>query len=230
MRTAGCWTWALAAAVAAAAPARAQESQATVAILAFENSGSYGQDKENFQALQLGIPATLGSALARHPAVRLVPRDRLAQAVQAQSLRPDQRVDAASAGEIGKRSGARYVITGSFADFYGKFRINARVVDARTGEILKVISNDDPKQQDRAQLGAIIQSLSQKLIAAIGLPPAGSGPEGAIPTDAITLYSRGLLYESQGDRAKAGDAFQRALGAYPDYEDAREGLRRVRGS
>lgn len=229
MRSAVRWTWVLAA--LAAVPLEAQERTA-IAILPFENSGSYGQDKENFQALQLGIPATLGSAVARHPRVSLVGSDRVAQAVKAQSLGADQRVDAATAAEIGKRAGARYVVTGSFADFYGKFRINARVVDARSGAILKVLSNDDPKEQDRAQLGAIIQSIAAKLVAAVGLPPmpAGDGAAAAVPTEAITLYSRGLLYESRGDRGKAGDAFQRALSAYPDYDDAREGLRRVRGS
>ena len=46
-------------------------------------------------------------------------------------------------------------------DFYGKFRINARVVDAETGQILKVVSNDDPKLQDRAQLSAIVQRLGE---------------------------------------------------------------------
>lgn len=229
MRSAVRWAWVLAALVTV--PLEAQE-RAAIAILPFENSGSYGQDKENFQALQLGIPATLGSAIARHPGVSLVAGDRLAQVVKAQALGPEQRVDAATAAEIGKRAGARYVVTGSFADFYGKFRINARVVDAGSGAILKVLSNDDPKQQDRAQLGAIIQSIAAKLVTAVGLPPLApaSGPAAEVPTEAITLYSKGLLYESRGDRGKAGDAFQRALSAYPDYDDAREGLRRVRGS
>ena len=89
--------------------------------------------------------------------------------------------------------GARYTVTGSFADFYGKFRINARLVDTpRRGEIVKVVSNDDPKLQDRAQLAAIIQLVAERLTSAAGLPPypAGTAPP-AIPTDAITAFSRG---------------------------------------
>src|SRR5439155_5542005 len=88
-----------------------------------------------------------------------------------QQLGAARRIDAASATQVAKAAGARYAVTGSFADFYGKFRINARVVDAQTGEILKVVSNDDPKLQERAQLGAILQLVGDPVVAAIGLPP-----------------------------------------------------------
>lgn len=212
-------------------PLRAQDARPGFAVLPFENSGSYGQDKEVFEALRLGIPAMLASALAAHPGLRVADRGRARQAIEGQSPGRSQRVDAATASQIGKAAGARYAVTGSFADFYGKFRINARVVDAGSGEILKVVSNDDPKLQDRAQLSAIIQSVSEKIVAAAGLPPyPAEARNRVIPTEALTQYSRGLLFESQGDKAKATDAYQRALAAFPDYAEAREGLQRVRGS
>ena len=143
-----------------------------------------------------------------------------------------RRIDAASATQVAKAAGARYVVTGSFADFYGKFRINARVVDGESGEIVKVVSNEDPKLQDRAQLAAILQLVSERIVHAIGLPPdpaATGARQRQVPTDALTDYSRGLLFESRGDRAKAAEAFQRALTAYPDYPEAREGLQRTKG-
>ena len=124
----------------------------------------------------------------------------------------------------------RYVVTGSFADFYGKFRINARVVDGQSGEIVKVVSNEDPKLQDRAQLAAILQLVSDRIVQAIGLPPGpAADARRQVSTDALTDYSRGLLFEARGDRAKAAEAFQRALTAYPDYPEAREGLQRTKG-
>jgi hypothetical protein len=140
-------------------------------------------------------------------------------------------VDAATASQIAKAAGAGYAVTGSFVDFYGKIRINARLVDARSGQIVMVVSNDDPTLQDRARLGAIIQSVSEKLAAAAGLSPFpadAAALTGAIPTDALNQFSLGLLSESRGDRAKAAEAFQRALAAYPDYVQAREALQRVK--
>jgi TolB-like protein len=226
------WRRLLAAAGVALAPQlHAQDSRPGFAVLPFENGGSYGQDKEVFQALGLGIPATISAALAAHPGAKVVDPDQVRSTMKAQDLLPARAVDAATASQIGKATGARYTVTGSFVDFYGKFRINARLVDAQGGQIIKVVSNDDPKLQDRAQLAAIIQSVSEKLAAAAGLsafPSDVTARTGAIPTDALNQFSRGLLFESQGDRAKAAEAYQRALAAYPDYVQAREALQRIK--
>jgi TolB-like protein len=201
-----------------------------IAVIPFEDRGSYGQDKEVFRALELGIPATFASDLSRHPRVRVADRGRTIQAVQAQDLGPNARVDAATAAKVGSEAGAQYAITGNFADFYGKFRVDARVVDVGSGQILKVVSNSEPTLQDRADLSRIIQDLAEKTLAAVKLP-AGNAPgaqAAPIPTDALTQYSLGLLYESEGNKTKAGEHFQRALTTFPDYPAAKEGMQRVR--
>ncbi|MEP6687084.1 MAG: CsgG/HfaB family protein [Gemmatimonadales bacterium] len=223
----------LATAWAITAPLQAQTGQAAVVVLPFENTGSYGQDKENFDALEVGLPAVLASTLSAHPGLRTLDRGAVKAAMDKSQIGTSRRIDAASATQVAKAAGARYVVTGSFADFYGKFRINARVVDGESGEILKVVSNDDPKLQDRAQLAAILQLVSERIVQAIGLPPLPDdqgAKRRAVPTAALTDYSRGLLFEGRGDRAKAAEAFQRALSAYPDYPDARNGLQRVSGA
>jgi TolB-like protein len=225
------WGSVLILATLGAAPGAAAQSEgARFAVLPFENTGSYGQDKEVFTALELGLPVVLARALDRHPGADVVPAALLNRAMTALSLGPGQRVDAASAAQVGKNTGARYTVTGSFADFYGKFRINARLVDASSGDIVKVVSNEDPKLQDRAQLAAIVQLMAERITAAAGLPayPAGAAPA-AIPTDALTAYSRGLLHEREGDRARATEFYQNALTAFPQFDEAREGLGRVRG-
>jgi len=232
MRRAMRWAGAVAA-LASASPLPAQAPAAVVAVLPFENGGSYGQDKENFEALEVGIPAILSGTLAAHPGLRGADAAAVRRAVEQKQLGGARRIDAGSATAVAQAAGARYVVTGSFADFYGKFRINARVVDARTGEILKVVSNDDPKLQDRAQLAAILQLVGERIVAALGLPPYPpefTARRRAVPTEALTEYSRGLLFEERGDRAKAAQAYQRALSAYPEYPEARDGLQRVRGA
>ena len=214
----------------AVGPAAAQARPVVIAILPFEDRGSYGQDKEVFRALALGIPATVASELGGHSELRLVDRNQVAQALQSQGLGPNARVDAATAAKVGKQVGARYAVTGNFADFYGKFRLDARIVDTDNGQIVKVVSNDDPKLQDRADLFRIIQMVAHRVLAeATGQAPRGGTEPAIIPTEALSQYSLGLLYETQGDKAKAGEHYQRALSAFPDYPDAREGAQRVRG-
>jgi TolB-like protein len=224
--------WCLTATVAVANTTAAQQpGPIVIAVLPFEDRGSYGQDKEVFRALELGIPATLIADLSRHPSVRVADPARINRALQTQNLGPNARVDAATAAKVGSEAGARYAITGNFADFYGKFRIDARVVEVANGQILKVVSNSDPKLQDRADLSRIIQSLADKVLAAANVPAAGNAPaaRGApVPTDALTQFSLGLLYESEGNKTKAGEHYQRALTAFPDYSAAREGIQRMR--
>jgi TolB-like protein len=217
-------------ALALLGPATAGHAQqrTVFAVLPFENSGSYGQDKEVFEALGLGLPALVSHSLSRHSGAAVAEGPRLAQALSALGLGPGQRFDAATASQAGKEAGARYTVTGSFSDFYGKFRMNARLIDTRTGEILKVVSNDDPKLQDRAQLAAIIAQVSDKIADAAGLESRGE-PGAELPTDAIVEFSRGLLYEGRGDRTKAAELFQRAVAAAPGFEEAQAGLQRVRG-
>ncbi|HEU4681149.1 MAG TPA: hypothetical protein VFS51_05350 [Gemmatimonadales bacterium] len=184
------------ASIASADVAAAQAGPVVIAILPFEDRGSYGQDKEVFQALKLRIPATLAGQLRLHPRVRLADPARIQQAVQAQNLGPDARVDAATAAKVGNLVGARYAVTGNFADFYGKFRIDARVIDAESGQILKIVSNNDPGLQDRTDLSRIIQALADKIVTAIGLPTsAPTTPDArgsSIPTEALTQYSLAL--------------------------------------
>jgi TolB-like protein len=210
----------------------AQNAPVVIAILPFEDRGSYGQDKEVYRALQLGIPATIASELSGHSELRLADPKRVARLLQSGKRGPAAHLDAATAARIGKEAGARYAITGTFADFYGKFRLEARIVDTESGQIAKVVSNKDPALQDRADLYRIVQLVGHKVLAEAntsqtrGLP---ADPDGrAIPTEALTQYSLGLLYEQRGERGKAAQHYSRALSSYPNYPDAREAARRVR--
>lgn len=214
------------------APTRMTRAQVqpVVAILPFEDRGSYGQERDVFQALRLGIPATIAAELSGHSELRLADAVRVSRSMEAQKLGPNERIDAATAARIGKEAGARYAITGSFADFYGKFRLEARIVDTQSGQILKVVSNNDPQLQDWAQLYRIVQTVGHLVMAeanpAVRSPPADSASQ-AIPTKALTHYSLGLLYERQGDRSKAAQQYNQALSTFPNYPEAKDGARRV---
>jgi TolB-like protein len=222
------------AAVLWAEPFAAQSRPAVIAILPFEDRGSYGQDKEVFRALAVGIPATLASELSGHSNLRLAERNRITQALRSEKLGPNAKVDAATAARIAQQVGARYAITGTFADFYGSFRLEGRIIDAEKGQIIRVVTNSDPKLQDRSELYRIIQMVGHKMLSEVSpaalRTAAGPAETRNVPTPALTDYSLGLWYEGKGDRNQAGEHYDRALTVQPDYPEAREGLRRVRGS
>lgn len=209
---------ALLAGVAPALPAQA--GSATIAILPFADGGSYGQDKESFEALGAAIPAMLQSALTSK-GNSLVPRS----AIRPLLPTSGSWLDAAQTATIGRRAAAQYVITGAFIDHYGRFRIDARIVDVERGAVIAVVSND-PVLRDRRQLFEMIQSVAGGIARKLGTS-APAAPTHLIPTDAITLYGRGLLSADRGDADDAARFLRQAIQADPRFSEARAALRAI---
>src|SRR5947199_4976178 len=78
------------------AQAHGQDTRPGIAVFPFDNGGSYGQEKDNFDALQKGIAGLMISDLAANAAVRVVERDQL------QKLLDEQNLGAAGAGGPGR--------------------------------------------------------------------------------------------------------------------------------
>lgn len=214
------------------APAEAQDTRPGVAVLPFENGGSYGRDREDLEALRRGIAGMLVSELSARPGIRLVDRAETQRMLDEQNLAASGRVDAATAARVGRMVGARYLVAGTFLDLYGDFRIDARLIDVETGEIINVVRSD-PRYTNRRDLYRLIQSVAERIATDARLPSLGTEAEATpaareIPTEAVTFYSRALLYQDRGDRAKATEYYQRALQLFPEFTEASEGLRRVR--
>lgn len=217
-------------ALAFAAPLVAQEVRPGIAVLPFENGGSYGKDKEDFDALRKGLAATLVYELAQNPALRLVDRSECQRLLDQQGVAVAERVDAGTAARVGQLAGARYIITGSFIDLYGDFRIDARLINVETGEIMKVVRSD-PTLHDRRDMSRMVQSVAERIMANSKLPalPAGTTRRMPVPTEALALFSRALLYHDRGDNANALAFYQKALTIFPTYPEASDGLRKARG-
>ncbi|HEX9580151.1 MAG TPA: CsgG/HfaB family protein [Gemmatimonadales bacterium] len=220
----------LAALVAAtSSPVAAQDTRPGIAVFTFDNGGSYGQDKEVFDALQVGLQQILITELASNQALRIVDRSRIKDLLTEQDLGAAGRVDQNTAARIGRLVGARYVVLGGFIDFYGDFRIDARIVNVETSEIVKT----EKVQDKRDRLYSLIVSLAGNLTQGVNLPPL---PRQAmeqrqsreVPTEALTLYSRALLYADRGNSDRAIELYNRAIEVFPDYTEAKEALRQLR--
>lgn len=210
------------------APSAAQDTRPGIAVLPFANGGSYGRDKEDFEALQQGIPAMLISELAANPGARVVERSTINRILDEQNLARDGRVDANTAAQVGKLVGARYMIMGAFTDLYGKFRIDARIVDVETSEIIKVVAVG-PKEREK--LYEMIRQTATDIVAGAKLPPLPVQQAARkIPTEALTYYSRAVLYEDRGDTEKATQYYSKALEVFPNYTEADAGLKRLNNS
>lgn len=211
--------------------AAAAQDRPGVAVLPISNGGSYGQAKEDFDALEKGLAGMLISELSANQAVRVVERDRLQQILNEQDLGTSGRVDEQTAARIGKLVGARYLIKGVFVDFYGDFRLDLHLVNGETGEIVKTVT----EKARRDHLFDIVKNSAQRLMREANLPPLSPRTQQErmnrqIPTEALTFYSKALLYQDRGDRARAAEMFQKAIDLFPEYAEARDGLQRNRSS
>jgi len=210
---------------------RGQDTRPGIAVLPFNNGGSYGQGKEDFDALERGIAGMMISELSANSAARVVERQEIQRLLDEQNLGAQGRVDAATAAKIGKLVGARYVVLGTFIDFYGDFRVDVRLVNTETSEIIKTES----ERMQRDHMFDIIRNVAARLMKDANLPalPRQTSDQRMsrqVPTEALTYYSRALLYQDRGQKEKAVEMFNRALTIFPEYAEAQEGLQRVQRS
>jgi TolB-like protein len=210
---------------------RSQDTRPGIAVLPFNNGGSYGQGKEDFDALERGIAGMMISELAQNPAARVVERQEVQRLLDEQNLSTQGRVDPQTAAKVGKLVGARYTVLGTFIDFYGDFRVDVRLVNTETGEIVKTES----ERMQRDHMFDIIRNIAARLMKDANLPAlqrqASDQRMGRqVPTEALTYYSRALLFQDRGQKDKAVEMFNRAIMIFPDYAEAKEGLQRVERS
>jgi TolB-like protein len=225
---------ALAAGVATSQAAVMQAQQDTrpgIAVFPFENGGSYGQNKENFEALSVGMQQMLTTELAVNPALRVVDRSQIKQLISEQDMGANGRVDANTAAKIGKVVGAKYAVLGGFADLYGDFRIDIRIVNVETSEIVKT----EKVNGKREGLYSLVTTAATQVTRGVNLPSLpkqlGEARESRkVPTEAVTYYSRALLYADRGNKEKATELFNRAIEVFPDYSEAKQGLQQLKQS
>jgi len=210
------------------AAAHAQDTRPGIAVLQFDNGGSYGQDAEVFEALRVGLQQMLLTELAQNTNLRIVDRATLNAQATEMNLVETGRVDANTAAEIGKMVGARYFILGSFIDFYGDFRIDTRIVNVETSEIVKT----EQVRDKREKLYDLVVELAAAVMQDVNLPPLPDEVREAreareIPAEAMTIYSKALLYKDRGNEEEAIRLFRQLQSEFPQLTEASEELRQL---
>ena len=167
------WSLALAAATAATVPLRAQGAPPVIAVLPFENTGSYGQDKESFEALEIGLPADSGvdAGRASRCAGRGSTRE-CARRSQQQKLGATRRIDAASATAVAKAVGRAVRHHRQLRRFLRQ--VSHHAAGGGRGDR----ADPEGRLQRRSRScrtapssRAIVQQVADRIVAAAGLPP-----------------------------------------------------------
>jgi TolB-like protein len=216
--------------IPAAAAAQQVDTRPGIAVFPFTNGGSFGPDKEDLAALEVGIQQMLLTELAQNQNLRIVERSQLRAILDEQGLVTSGRVDPSTAAQVGRLVGARYVITGVFMDVYGTFRLDSRVVDVETGEILKTEELRDRRQN----IYQLLVDMASRITQGVSLPPlevamVEQRRARAIPAEAVTLFSRAQVYQDGGRHEQAIELYRQIAQRFPEMTEAREALQQLQG-
>jgi TolB-like protein len=220
--------------VALAGSATAQQSKAPaqgdarpgLAVLDFDIGATIGQDPEDYQALRRGLASMTISELTANNQIRVVERAQLQSILQEQNLGREGRIDPSTVSNIGRLIGARYMVTGTLYDVRGSMRIDARLFNTETGEILRTMRVEGRMDN----VFDLVTNLSRQLMENANLPPLQRGAaeqhrqqNPAPPSQAVMAYSRAVLYADRGETERAVEQYRRALQIFPQYTVARAG-------
>ncbi len=230
-------TMALAFAALAAGGATAQQrapapsdTRPGIAVLDFDIGATIGQDPDDYQALRRGLASMTINELTANPGIRVVERAQLQQILQEQNLGREGRVDPSTVVQIGRLVGARYMVTGTLYDVRGDVRVDARLFDVETSQILRTM-----RAQGRMDnIFNIVEQLGRDLMSGANLPALERRAADehrqqnpAPPTQAVMAYSRAVLYADRGDTNRAVEQYRRAIQAFPQYTQARTDCNRL---
>ena len=115
----------------------------SVAILPFENQTG----REQLDWLRTGLADNLTTDLAESKYFRLLSRERLSQILRELKLEDASDLDADALKKIAEFGGVETILTGSFLSTGDRIRVNLRLVDPLTGEILRTKSLSQKESQ-----------------------------------------------------------------------------------
>lgn len=214
-----------------ASHAQVADSRPGLAVFPFTNGGSFGENAEDLDALEVGVQQMLLTELSQNPELRVVERSQLRAILDEQDLVKEGAVDPNTAARIGRLVGARYIVTGVFIDIGGNFRMDGRIVDVETGEIMRTVEVMD----QRENLYQMLVDLSSRIMEGISLPPLAAAvvqerKAREIPAEAVTLYSRAQVFQDGGRQAQAIELYRQIAERFPEMTEAREALRQLTGA
>jgi TolB-like protein len=225
-----------------------------VAVLYFDNAGN-----PELAMLRLGLAQMMISDLSGAQGIVVVERQRLNEVLAELELQTSAKVNPETAGQVGRILGAERLVLGSYFEFMGTLRVDARVVEVETGRVLHSGGVDGKKEEflrleDRLvaelmpHLGAEPKKATPAPEAAPtpadpgpvrGGGPGGTGassptsstPEPATdPLAAALAFSKGLDLLDRKDIVHAREALEQALALDPGLDDARLELSRIRAA
>jgi eukaryotic-like serine/threonine-protein kinase len=194
-------------------------SRSSIAVLGFENL----TERPEHQWLSTAFSEMLSTELAAGGRMRVVSGEDVARARKDLDLGEVRAFSAQTLARLRKNLGVDYVVTGSYLEVgpegASQLRLDARLQDARTGEVVASL----PETGTESQLITLLSQTGADLRAKLGIGDI-AGAEvtkiaATIPRDALAakLYAEGLGSLRELNPSGARDTLLKAVAAEPDH-------------
>jgi eukaryotic-like serine/threonine-protein kinase len=191
----------------------------SVAVLGFKNLSG----RSDTAWLSTALSEMLDSELAAGDKLRTVPGETVARMKVDLGLPDSEHLASESVGAVRKNLGTDFVVVGSYFDTGkdggGQVRLDVRLQDTTTGETAATVSETDTE----GQLLSLVSRVGRKLREHLGIAEVSQlesvGIRASIPSnsEAMRLYSEGLVKLRTFDALGARDLLARAVNSDPAY-------------
>ncbi|HEX7832239.1 MAG TPA: FlgO family outer membrane protein, partial [Thermoanaerobaculia bacterium] len=172
------------------------------------------------------VAELLTTELSAAETLRLIPGDDVARMKDDLALRDGDAIARSGLEQIRDRVAADVVLTGTCVKAANDLRVDVRVQDTATGNLLATLSESGNERE----LFALVARLGQRLRAQLGAVPltaeATAGLRASMPTnaEAARAYVEGLTKMRRFDNLAARESLERAVAAEPGYAMAHAAL------
>jgi TolB-like protein len=181
-----------------------------VSVLYFENT----TDSAEYDWLSKGIADMLITDITGVPEVTVIERENIEKILKEQERSLSDLYDENSAVAIGKLLNAKELIYGSFIIHQRKIRIDAKLVEVKTAEIIKTVEVSGALEK----LFTLQKELAVEFLKALGLEiPDMVLQVDTTSLDAAEAYYTGILLLDEGSFTEAAEKFKEASKIDPYY-------------
>ena len=187
----------------------------TVAVLYFDN----GTGDSQYDVFQKGLADMMITDLATVPGVTVVERDHLQALLDEIALQKTSYFDQRTAVKVGKGLGARYAVTGAIHAVKPVMRIDMRMIDVASGQVVvtsKVTGPDsDIFRLEQQLVKEFVQGMNKRF------SPSRQARTRVPDADVLLEYSKALDLADQGRWEAASQHMRQVVSSAPSFVLAR---------
>jgi len=194
------------------APALPESGSLTVGVAGFANIMRRPED----EWLGTGLLETVTAALQEIEGLEVWARDRLRETLrrlgaESTELRPEDAV------EVGRATGARWVLAGGFQRLGDQVRVTARVVEVETGKVVRAVKRDGRMEEIFALQDLVVSDLVAGLRRSVSDASEGETTQVVAAYQALSVGLLNMRADTYESIERAILFFERAVALDPRY-------------